>query len=327
MDKIQHIISYFNKKNYDDLFLLFDLKEDYTLYFKDHYHISVYKQRLLFLLEKFGINFWKDKTILDLGSGFSVLGHCFSILGSKVTAVEGRQEIIIIGKKLYPEINFINYNLEKEYKDKTYDIVFSFDIFDHIQNTNHITNCLNLSHNLVILDCRNGTEKNNIELNSWDYSISGATSILLNSDEIETILKTYRIIQSKYEIITMIERITTELDKFGRNSPNKYTNNEQRSCWVITLLKFLNDEKEEINSEEESQFIEEKLDIKDDEIRINEVELRVNEVDEKKHPDDKQLAKLLVVEEGQDVTLLSLEENLLKEFEQSLSNSPDHFLK
>ncbi len=242
---IEKINELLNSNNYNGIFDLLNIKEDFTIFFKDSYHTEVYRQRILFLLKKFGVFFWRNKRILDMGSGISVIGNCLFRLGAKVTALEVRDDVIELGKKLYPNIKFIQYDLESPFNPsisestdfkEPYDIVLSYDIFDHLGNSEaHILNVLELTGQLAIFEGRTAEKKCefvNENVSSLDESVHGMCK-MLTIPQIEDMFERPVGTAESYKKSIVYEKITKELEDVKLNSPNKYEDNKQRACWVV----------------------------------------------------------------------------------------------
>jgi predicted RNA methylase len=91
------------------------------------------KDRVSAIFTQKAISLIKDKNILDLGSFQGDLSNHALVLGAKsITAIEKTKEDFDIGKKLFPDVNFININIEDseilDYIEKA-EVVFCLGIF------------------------------------------------------------------------------------------------------------------------------------------------------------------------------------------------------
>ena len=60
----------------------------------DNHYIDWRKKRFDFIINYYGKDYFNNKTILELGSGYGDLGAMFIDYGAKVTSVDARQEHI-----------------------------------------------------------------------------------------------------------------------------------------------------------------------------------------------------------------------------------------
>src|ERR1700682_2785847 len=91
------------------------------------------RKRIKAIIDYYGVPFFKDKKILDLGCGHGDVAGAFSRLGANVTCVDARQENLNILKTKYPELNILKVNLEHEWPfNSKYDIVFSLALTCHL---------------------------------------------------------------------------------------------------------------------------------------------------------------------------------------------------
>lgn len=115
--------------------------------------------RVNFIVDLYGKDFFNNKRILELGAFNGVIGNRFSQLGSKVTCVEGREENAKFIKDTFPHLNVIVDNLDTDvWKFGHWDIVIHFGLFYHLefyhemQLNNTVKNCDVLFFESVIYD-------------------------------------------------------------------------------------------------------------------------------------------------------------------------------
>jgi hypothetical protein len=104
------------------------------------------KNRIKFILSKYSEEFFKDKTILELGAHNGYIGAYFESLGSKVHCVEGRQINVDRIKKDYPQLSVELANLDtNEWKWGKWDIIINFGLYYHLEHFHkeHLENCIN----------------------------------------------------------------------------------------------------------------------------------------------------------------------------------------
>lgn len=79
----------------------------------------------------------RNLKILDLGCGYGALSKALGEYGAQVTAAEVDEESLIVAKKFLLEknINVVKIPHEKlPFKDNEFDIVFLFDVIEHVKN-------------------------------------------------------------------------------------------------------------------------------------------------------------------------------------------------
>jgi hypothetical protein len=108
--------------------------------FNEHYP-NWTKNRVNTIKKYISIDFFKNKNLLELGAGYGHNGNEFNKIGCNVTSSEGRNEHIEIGKKLYPNLKFINLDNDKDKINKKYDIILHWGLLYHLNEIeNHLKN-------------------------------------------------------------------------------------------------------------------------------------------------------------------------------------------
>ena len=79
-------------------------------------------KRVTYLIELFGLEFFKGKNVLELGSYEGGITQLFHNLGCNIIGIEGSNRNINISRQRYPHITFIQLDCDKN-------------IFEHIENT------------------------------------------------------------------------------------------------------------------------------------------------------------------------------------------------
>lgn len=118
-------------------------------------HYDLWRQnRFNYIVSQFGEEYFKDKTLLELGGGFGDLGAMFVKLGAKVTSVDARPYYAKEGARRYPDIDFVTQNLEEDFSNLgTYDIVLHTGLLYHIPNIEkHLKHLSSVIGNLLILE-------------------------------------------------------------------------------------------------------------------------------------------------------------------------------
>lgn len=106
------------------------------------------KNRIKFILSKYSKEFFKGKTILELGCYNGYIGAYFSELGAKVHCVEGRSSNVDMINKNYPNLSVELFDLDTDvWKWGEYDIIINFGLFYHLEkfHTEHLSNCIDNS--------------------------------------------------------------------------------------------------------------------------------------------------------------------------------------
>lgn len=110
------------------------------------YHSNWQNNRVKFLIERYGIEFFKGKSILELGSHNGYIGNYFrEICGSNVFSVEGRAENVKKISENYPELPVITYDLDTpNWPFAKFDIIINFGLLYHLHNHHnaHLVNCI-----------------------------------------------------------------------------------------------------------------------------------------------------------------------------------------
>jgi SAM-dependent methyltransferase len=110
--------------------------------FADHY-VEWRKTRMQCIHKYFNTNFFKSKTLLELGCGYADLGNAFYELGASVTSSDARSEHIDIVKKKYPHIETALIDCDNDTIEKKYDIILHWGLLYHLTNVKkHLENVL-----------------------------------------------------------------------------------------------------------------------------------------------------------------------------------------
>jgi hypothetical protein len=152
---------------------------------KHKHHPEWQLSRLNFLKETLGIEFFKNKTLLELGSYNGSIGNVFSQWGSIVTCLEGRQENVDEINKEFPHLNAKVFNSDTpDWPLGEFDLIVNWGLFYHLENYHkeNLINCINHSSILFFETCV--YDRNVSEL--IDNDESGATQSLTNKAKIPT---------------------------------------------------------------------------------------------------------------------------------------------
>lgn len=203
--------------------------------FSNDFYKKCNEQRIYFLKNKFGDDYFKSKTVLDLGGGVGYISNELSKLGADCTVYEGREENINIGKNKFPHIKFIKVDLEDQIPIDKFDIVLNFGVFYHLKNPeNFLIKTSSLFNDMMLLDGNVSTNGSRYQMDNpddYDQSIHGEIK-LVTDDDISYLFKNFN-----------IENVNIELNEIGKitGSPYDYVNgcdflsdnNMKRTFWII----------------------------------------------------------------------------------------------
>ena len=111
----------------------------------DGYHLIWQNNRINFILNLFGKDFFKNKKVLELAPFNGYVGYQFSQLGAQVHGVEGRLENVEYIKTHYPNIKIEQGDLDcLDWKWGKWDIIINFGLYYHLEKYHyeHLVNCI-----------------------------------------------------------------------------------------------------------------------------------------------------------------------------------------
>jgi hypothetical protein len=111
---------------------------------KDDMHPVWQQSRIKFMKTLMPPDFWKDKTILELGAFNGVIGNSFYEMGAIVTCVEGKREYLQFIQEL-PHLKLIHTNLDTDiWEFGKFDIIINFGLLYHIEKHHEklLENCI-----------------------------------------------------------------------------------------------------------------------------------------------------------------------------------------
>ena len=144
--------------------------------FKGHY--PDWTSSRIKCLEKYiGKEFFKDKTVLEVGCGHGHNGNILTNLGSLVTSVDARETHLTHAKKLYPHMNFEIFDADKDKISLNYDIILHWGLLYHLkQIETHIANvcsrCKCLLLESIVSDSEDDTYYVNINESTKHHEFS-----------------------------------------------------------------------------------------------------------------------------------------------------------
>ncbi len=110
-----------------------DGSASHDLHFEGHY-VSWRRARIRAIIEHYGPDFFRGKTMLELGAGKGDIGAVFYYLGADVTCAEGRQANVDALKKKYPFLKTQLLDLDHDPIVGKYDIVLHSGVLYHLEN-------------------------------------------------------------------------------------------------------------------------------------------------------------------------------------------------
>ena len=121
------------------------------------------RNRLNWLLNHYGHEFFAGKSILELGPMNGFFGVCMNRLGARVTGLEGRSSNISYIQSIFPEYTDLRqFNLDTdEWPHGRFDIIIKFGVLYHLEHhhrpflTNCVKNCDLMFLESVIFDSPN----------------------------------------------------------------------------------------------------------------------------------------------------------------------------
>jgi hypothetical protein len=125
----------------------------------DNYYPDWQNNRLNYIINHYGKDYFENKRILELAPCNGYIGHVLHELGATVYQAEGRQGNVDYIKKTYPHLFVQQKDLDTDVWDLgKYDIIINFGLMYHIHNhhkallENCIKNCTDLILESVIFD-------------------------------------------------------------------------------------------------------------------------------------------------------------------------------
>ena len=121
--------------------------------FLDHY-IDWRIKRVNFIEKLYGKQFFKDKTILELGCGHGHIGRYLqNQLGAKVTFADGRQGHLDTLKEVMPNAETICFDQNNPWDlNRTFDIILHWGVLYHLDNWKQDLESTSKHGNLIFLE-------------------------------------------------------------------------------------------------------------------------------------------------------------------------------
>jgi SAM-dependent methyltransferase len=123
-----------------------------TKNFETHY-IEWREKRIAKIEKIFGVDFFKNKSILEVACGYGHIGNHFSKLGANVEFTEGREEHLPFIREKNPNSKVHHVNHDQLWNlNRRYDLVIHFGLLYHLTNWQQDLECAFLHSDLIILE-------------------------------------------------------------------------------------------------------------------------------------------------------------------------------
>lgn len=207
-----------------------------SFYFQGHYN-SWWRCRREVLIKLLVSEFFKGKTVLDIGSGNGTFANTLHELGAIVTCSEGRLEHIECLKSKYPHLvtRCRHDNYEQNISIPFHDVICHFGTLHHVQNFEQHFKSLEGKSKYIFLDCE-VLDSDRIDLKAevndagYDQSLSG-TSHYTTAEYIENML-----VNCKMKFMRIVDKsLNTSMHKYNWQVSNteKHIPGQHR-FWICT---------------------------------------------------------------------------------------------
>ena len=93
------------------------------------------EKRFEFIVNYYGEDFLKGKTVLEVGAGYGHLGNRFHEIGAIVTSVDGREENVEGIRSRFPHLNSSVCDLETTFPEGNFDVCLHTGVLYHVDNS------------------------------------------------------------------------------------------------------------------------------------------------------------------------------------------------
>lgn len=123
-------------------------------FFGGHYN-EWRQKRISAYIKHYGISWFKNKTILELGCGYADIGNIFYYLGSKVTVSDARIGHLKIVNERYPHLETVKHDCEKplsvSFGNRKFDLIIHNGLLYHLDNyKSNLSDCLDRCDYMVL---------------------------------------------------------------------------------------------------------------------------------------------------------------------------------
>lgn len=206
--------------------------------FQGHYNVW-WKCRLDTLLRILVEDFFQNKKVLDLGSGFGTFANMLHELGAQVTCSEGRLEHIQMIKQRYPHLTTRHEDYEVPFPNDYpfFDVILHFGVAYHLMNVEeHLLSLKDKCHYLF-LDCEViDSHDENMELikteKDYDKSLHGKARYR-TEQYYESLLK-----KMGFQYIKITDKsLNTTMHRYNwtpTNSGSHFSQYSHRRLWICS---------------------------------------------------------------------------------------------
>jgi len=119
--------------------------------FADHYN-KWRSSRMNGLIKYISPDYFKSKTLLELGCGYADIGNIFYELGAIVTSSDARQEHLEVVKERYPHIKTLLIDGDNMNIDCDYDIILHWGLLYHLNEIESHLEKVSKKCNILLLE-------------------------------------------------------------------------------------------------------------------------------------------------------------------------------
>jgi ubiquinone/menaquinone biosynthesis C-methylase UbiE len=138
--------------------------------FDDHY-VEWREKRINAIVDHYGLDFLRGKTMLEVGCGYGDIGGFFAAEEVEVTCSDAREEYLIECAERYPDVKTIVADLDKEWPPGTYDIVLHLGVLYHLADYKQTIRdaCRCCTHLVLETEVLNSSELTTLPLEESGY--------------------------------------------------------------------------------------------------------------------------------------------------------------
>ena len=121
-----------------------------------HYSYEEWRiKRINKILEVYGIDYFINKNVLELGSGHGDIGAFFAELGANVLCLDGRAQNVNFARLKHRKVNnfkCLQFNLENDFTEfGRFDLIINFGLIYHLINVDaHLNRCFQMADEIFL---------------------------------------------------------------------------------------------------------------------------------------------------------------------------------
>ena len=127
------------------------LRDQWNTPFRGHYDYWT-ASRMKGVDKYIGLEYFKDKTLLELGAGHAHNGNKFSEWGAIVTSTDARKEHLDVANQLYPHIKTFILDADKDDIKDHYDIILHWGLLYHLGEIEHHLHNVSQKCSILLLE-------------------------------------------------------------------------------------------------------------------------------------------------------------------------------